>query len=83
MDSYKFLGIAAIIFKVLAFVAVAFGVISSIVIFVGGGSPDAPRVTGFIGLLLGAIYFFICFTVSEVISLLLKMAKKLDKCSSV
>ena len=79
VEKYKFLKISAVIFKVLAWVSVAVGVVSSIVIFIGGGTPDAPRVTGFIGLLLGTVYFFIFFTASEVISLLLELSCKCEK----
>ncbi|MDP8230457.1 MAG: hypothetical protein P9L93_05075 [Candidatus Gorgyraea atricola] len=79
VEKYKFLKISAVIFKVLAWVSVAVGIVSSIVIFIGGGTPDAPRVTGFIGLLLGAVYFFVFFTASEVISLLLELSCKCEK----
>ena len=75
----KFLGISAKIFKVLAWVSVAVGVISAIVIFIGGGTPEAPRSTGFIGLLLGVVYYFVFFTASGVITLLLDIHGKLDK----
>jgi len=77
--SYKFLGTSAIIFKVLAWVSVVVGVISAIVIFVGGGTPEAPRSTGFLGLILGLVYYFIFFTASEVIVLLLELRNKVNK----
>lgn len=75
----KFLQIGSIIFKVLAWASVAIGVISAIVIFIGGGTPEAPRVTGFIGLLLGVVYFFIAYIASCVISLLLEIDSKVNK----
>lgn len=81
--SHKFLGTSCTIFKVLAWISVALGIIAALVIFIGGGTPDAPRSTGFIGLLLGAIYFFIFFTASEVIAVLLDIHNKIDKGSSV
>ena len=77
--TYKFLGIAATIFKVLAWISLALGIISSLVILIGGGTPEAPRTTGIIGLLLGLVYFFIAFTASEVITLLLDLKNKLEK----
>ena len=77
--SCKFLKLSSTIFKVLSWVSVAVGVISAIVIFVGGGTPDAPRATGFIGLLLGIIYFFIFYTASEMIALLLDIHSKVNK----
>ena len=81
--SYKFLGISAIIFKVLAWVSGVVGIISAIVIFIGGGTPEAPRMTGFVGLLLGLVYFFIFFTGAEVITLLLDIHNKVNKGSAV
>ena len=79
MTPSKFLGLSSKIFKVLSWVSVVLGVISAIVIFVGGGTPDAPRLTGFIGLLLGVVYFFIFYTASEVIALLLDIHSKVNK----
>ncbi|MFC1623723.1 hypothetical protein ACFL28_00165 [Candidatus Omnitrophota bacterium] len=75
----KFLKISSIIFKVLAWVSLAFGFISGVIIFIGGGGPDAPRATGFVAILLGMVYFFISFTASGVIALLLDIRTKLDK----
>lgn len=75
----KFLKISSIVFKVLAWVSIALGSISAIVIFIGGGTPDAPRSTGFVGILLGIVYFFISFTASQVIVLLLDIHSKLNK----
>ncbi len=82
-DSYKFLRIGATVFKVLAWVSIALGAISAVIIFIGGGAPEAPRVTGFLGILVGMIYFFVSFTLSEIITLLLDIRCKLDKGSSV
>lgn len=79
---YKFLSISSIIFKVLAWVFMAAGFVFSIVIFVGGGTPEAPRTTGFIAILLGLAYFFIFFIASEVITLLLEIHNKVNKGSS-
>jgi hypothetical protein len=81
-EKYKFLKIGTVIFKVLAWLSVTIGVISAVIIFIGGGTPEAPRSAGFIGLLLGVVYYFIFFTVSEVIMLLLDIRNKLDKGAS-
>lgn len=77
--THKFLQISSVIFKVLAWASVVIGIVSAIVIFVGGGTPQAPRTTGFIGILLGIVYFFIFYTASCVISLLLEIQSKVDK----
>jgi len=79
VDKYKFLNVGVKIFKVLAWVSVAVGVISALVIFIGGGTPDAPRSTGFVGLLLALVYFFVFSVASEVIALLLEINSKLGK----
>ena len=76
---YKLLEISSIIFKVLAWVSLAIGIVAAIVIFIGGGTPEAPRTTGFIGLLLGVVYFFIFLVTAEVITLLLEIRLKVEK----
>jgi len=78
-NPYKFLGISSTIFKVLSWVSLVVGVVAGIVIFVGGGTPEAPKYTGFIGILLGVVYLFIFLTSSEIITLLLEIRGKLDK----
>jgi hypothetical protein len=76
---YKLLEVSSLIFKVLAWVSLAVGIVASVIIFIGGGTPEAPRITGFIGLLLGIVYFFIFLVASEVISLLLEIRSKVEK----
>lgn len=78
-NTHKFLQVGSVIFKVLAWASVVIGLISSIIIFIGGGTPEAPRVTGFIGILLGVVYFFIFYMASCVISVLLEIKAKVDK----
>jgi hypothetical protein len=76
---HKFLQISSVIFKVLAWASVAIGIVSAIIIFIGGGTPQAPRTTGFVGLLLGVVYFFIFYTASCIVSVLLEIRNKVDK----
>jgi hypothetical protein len=76
---YRFLEIGSKIFQVLAWVALVVGTVAGVVIFVGGGTPEAPRPMGFVGIALGIVYFFIFFVASEMIALLLEMRGKLDK----
>ena len=76
---HKFLQIGSVIFKVLAWASVVIGLISAIIIFIGGGTPDAPRITGFIGLLLGVVYFFMFYMASCIVSILLEIRDKVDK----
>jgi len=79
LSGVKFLGVSSKIFKVLAWIAGAVGIVSSLIIFIGGGVSNAPRATGFVGLLLGLTYFFIFTVASEVIALLLDIRAKVDK----
>jgi len=76
--TYKFLGISAIIFKIAAVLLPAILLVMAIIIFIGGGTPEAPRLTGLVSLVLGLVYFFIFFTASEVIQLLLEIRSKLN-----
>lgn len=76
---YKFLKVGSIVFKVLAWIALALGIVSCIVILVGGGTPEAPRVTSLIGLLLGAIYFFLFHVAGCVIRILLDIKEEIKK----
>ena len=76
---YKLLEISSFVFIVLSWVSLAVGIVAAIVIFVGGGTPEAPRATGFIGLLLGIVYFFIFLVTAEVITLLLEIRSKVEK----
>jgi len=75
----KFLKVGSVIFKVLAWIALILGVVSCIVILVGGGTPEAPRVTSLIGLLLGAIYFFLFYTAGCVIRVLLDIKENIKR----
>ena len=76
---YKLLEISSFVFKVLSWVSLIVGIVAAIVIFVGGGTLEAPRSTGFIGLLLGIVYFFIFLVTAEVITLLLEIRSKVEK----
>ena len=76
---YKVLEIGSTIFKVLSWASLAIGIIAAVVIFIGGGTPEAPRATGFIGILLGVVYFFIFLVTAEIITLLLEIRSKVEK----
>ena len=76
---YKVLENSSMVFKVLSWVSLAIGIIAAVVIFIGGGTPEAPRATGFIGILLGIVYFFIFLVTAEIITLLLEIRSKVEK----
>jgi hypothetical protein len=76
---YKVLEIGSIVFKVLSWASLVIGIVAAIVIFIGGGTPEAPRATGLIGILLGVVYFFIFLVTAEIITLLLEIRSKVEK----
>ena len=90
MNDYKLLKIARMIFKALGWVALALGVVTgAIVLITGGGAPTitpqgieipaTPRAAGLIFMVMGAFYFFILFTVSEIINILLDLKLNCNK----
>ncbi len=81
-NSYKFLSISSILFKVFSVAALILGIVSSVVIFIGGGSPDAPKATGFLGIALGIIYAFLFYVASEIIKILIDIAQKVGSKST-
>lgn len=76
MANYKVLPVAPTVFKVLAWLGVALGLISCIAILIGGGTPQAPRWMGIVSLVVGTIYFFLFMVFSEGIRLLLEIKDK-------
>ena len=72
--SYGFLRGASLVFKVLAWVILALLVVVGITTLVTGGTPEMPRLTGLIFLVLGAWSFFQLFTFGSLIRLLLDIA---------
>jgi len=84
MKEYKFLKSARMVFKILGWVALGLGVVTgAIVLVTGGGAPTitpqgieipaTPRMAGLIFMVMGAFYFLILYTISEVINILLDL----------
>lgn len=77
MDTeYKMLSAAPFIFKILSWMAAAFGVVSGVIVLSGGILPELPQWMGLLLLITGAFYFFIFAVVSEVINLLREIRDK-------
>ncbi len=90
MKEYKFLKASRVIFKVLGWVALALGVITGIIVLVTGGGaptmtpqgveiPPTPKTAGLIFMVMGAFYFLILYTISEIISILLDIKYNSNK----
>lgn len=60
-------------FKALALISAALGLVFFVIILIGGGTPDAPRVTSILALILGFFYLLFFWTIAEVIGLLIKI----------
>ncbi|MCK4994359.1 MAG: hypothetical protein KAS13_04840 [Candidatus Omnitrophica bacterium] len=73
----KFLGVSAVIFKILAWISAVFFVIVSLIVVFGAGG-DTPRVASIIFLLGGGLYFLMLFTAAEFIKLAVSIYYKLD-----
>ncbi len=81
---YKFLGISTVVFKVLAWVAVAVQVITGLILVIGGGDPvniggiELPaRLVGVLNFVAAGIYFFSMWLMSCLIQLLLDIRAQL------
>ena len=70
---YKVLPIAPKIFKTLAWIGLALGIISAMIIFAGMATSETPRWMGLVTLIVGAVYFFIFTVAAEMVNLLLDM----------
>ncbi len=68
-----------LVFKIFAWLASALGVVFFLIILIGGGTPDAPRATSILALVLGFFYFVFFYTVSEVIGLLMRIENNTRK----
>lgn len=89
MKEYKFLKVARNIFKVLAWVVLALGIIVGIVVIVTGAStitpvppggvPPTPKAAGVIFMIMGAFYFLILYTIAEIIGILLDINTSCSK----
>jgi hypothetical protein len=60
-------------FKILAGLSGVLGVVFFLIILIGGGSPQAPRSTSFLALVLGILYGVLLLTISEVLRLLMSI----------
>lgn len=78
VQEIKFLSIASLIFKILAWISAIFFVIVSLIVLFGAGG-DTPRAASIIFLLGGGLYFVMLFTAAAVIKLLISISYKIDK----
>jgi len=68
-EKSRALRLLRITFKVLAFISGGAGFLFFLIILIGGGTPETPRATSILALILGFIYLILFYTVSEVLQL--------------
>jgi len=73
MNSEKPLKYIPLAFKLLGGISAVLGLVFFIIILVGGGTPDAPRATSILALILGFFYLLFFWTIAEVIGLLIRI----------
>ena len=73
MNNSKPLMYIPLSFKALALISALLGLVFFVIILVGGGSPEAPRATSVLALILGFFYLLFFWTIAEVIGLLIKI----------
>lgn len=79
MNSSKPLKYIPLSFKALALISALLGLVFFVIILVGGGSPEAPRATSVLALILGFFYLLFFWTIAEVIGLLIKIESNTRK----
>ena len=78
-QKFKMLGLISVIMKVLAWIAAGLGFIFFLIILIGGGTPEAPRITSLVALLLGLVYWCFFFGAGEIIQVLLAIEQNTRK----
>ena len=78
-DSNWCLNKIGLAFKVFAWIAAALGVVFFFIILIGGGTPEAPRATSVLALVLGFFYFVFFYTIAEVLGLLMRIEQNTRK----
>jgi len=68
-EKYRALGWLRTTFKVLAYLSGGLGFIFFLIILIGGGTPEAPRATSILALVLGFIYLVLFYTISILLQL--------------
>ncbi len=78
-DANWLLNIIQLVFKVFAWIAAALGVAFFFIILIGGGTPEAPRATSILALVLGFFYLVFFYTIAEVLGLMIRIEQNTRK----
>ncbi|OGR83631.1 MAG: hypothetical protein A2902_03170 [Elusimicrobia bacterium RIFCSPLOWO2_01_FULL_64_13] len=69
-DTDKIGGKLKLVFRIFAWISAGFGVVFFFIILIGGGTPEAPRLTSLLALALGLFYFVFFYFIAEILRLL-------------
>ncbi len=72
-DTNKIAGKLRLVFQIFGWISAALGLVFFFIILIGGGTPEAPRVTSLLALALGFFYFVFFFFISEILRLLINI----------
>ena len=78
-DTNKIAGKLKLIFQIFAWISAALGLVFFFIILIGGGTPEAPRVTSLLALALGFFYFVFFYFISEILRLLMAIESNTRK----
>jgi hypothetical protein len=86
LEPYKFLKLSVTVFKVLAWIAFGFQVLTGLILLIGGGEPvpigvvDVPaRLVGVLTFIAAAMYFFSLWLMGSLIRVVLDIRDRLPK----
>ncbi len=82
-DNNKIAGKLRFIFQIFAWVSAVLGLVFFLIILIGGGTPEAPRATSILALVLGFFYLVFFYLVSEVLRLLIAIETNTRKKSDL
>lgn len=66
-------------FQIFAWISAVLGLVFFCIILIGGGTPEAPRATSVLALVLGFFYFVFFYLVAEVLRLLVAIEANTNK----
>ena len=78
-DTNKVAGKLRFVFQIFAWIAAVLGLVFFFIILIGGGTPEAPRVTSVLALALGFFYFVFFMFIAEILRLLMNIESNTRK----
>lgn len=72
-DTNKIASKLKLVFQIFGWISAVLGLVFFFIILIGGGTPEAPRVTSILALALGFFYFVFFFLIAEFLRLLIQI----------